>query len=514
MNTMSEETGLSGLRMHRSTQQGNTIVQPPRKWLTRLVVPMTIVLVALALLGYAARDSLRPTVAVRTVRVVTKSLTQSTAAVTVQAPGWVEADPFPIYVPALAPGVVKEVLALEGQAVQTGQVVAQLIDDDARLALDLAQAQLATRRAQLDVAQATLKAAQADWDYPIEQDRAVAVAQASIGQITAEKSQLAAEVAMHRAKLAEFDDKHRRLNALLPDATAQLQVVQAALQRDAQESLVLATQTNEDVLDARMLGAQANQEAAQQQRRLRIQESMALDQAGAELAKLRAQVQLAEVEQAQAELRLERMQVRSPASGIVMTRLAVPGSKLMLDMDNEQSANAVHLYDPNKLQVRVDVPLADAAKVGIDHAAEVTVDVLPDTRFAGHVTRIVHKADIQKNTLEVKVAIHDPISQLKPEMLARVKFLARSSENPDEAGAHHVFVPERLLTQRSGDTATVWVVSATQCAIQRDVTLGRHRQQGWIETVSGLNIGDNLIADSDGDLKEGRRVRITGEAHP
>ena len=39
----------------------------------------------------------------------------------VQAPGWVEADPFPIAVTALTDGIVEEMLALEGQPGRTGR---------------------------------------------------------------------------------------------------------------------------------------------------------------------------------------------------------------------------------------------------------------------------------------------------------------------------------------------------------------------------------------------------------
>ncbi len=509
---MSESSGLSGLRMDRASGDDKTIPQPSRRWLTRWVLPVAIVIVALALLGYAARDSLRPALAVRTLRVVAKSVTGTVGAVTVQAPGWVEADPFPIYVPALAAGVVEEVLVLEGEPVLAGQVVARLIDDDARLALDLTQAQLADRRAQLTTAQVNLTAAQADWDFPIELDRAVALGEAAIQQIEAERTQRVAEIAKDKAKLAEFEDNHQRLAKLAPDAAAQQQVVQATLQRDAQQALVEATQKQLDVLDARLVGAQANLAAAREHRRLRIGQRQALDQAQAHVTRLEAQVREAEVGVAQAELRLERMEVRSPARGIVLTRLAVPGAKLMLDMDNMLSANAIHLYDPNRLQVRVDVPLADAAQVGVGQGAEVTVDVLPDRRFAGRVTRIVQEADIQKNTLEVKVAIHDPITQLKPEMLARVKFLARLEANQTGEMTPRVFVPERLLQDRAGGSATVWLIDADQRATRREITLGRQQQDGWIETVSGLTLGDTLIAEPTQELKQGQRVRSVGEA--
>ena len=115
--------------------------------------------------------------------------------------------------------------------------------------------------------------------------------------------------------------------------------------------------------------------------------------------------------------------------------------------------------------------------------------------------------------LEVKVAIHHPTAQLKPEMLARVKFLGRSQENSGST-AHRVLVPEKFLQQRSDNTAVVWVVTADRRASQRDITLGRHREAGWIETVSGLHPGDTLIADSEKPLTEGQRIRITGEVEP
>ena len=68
----------------------------------------------------------------------------------------------------------------------------------------------------------------------------------------------------------------------------------------------------------------------------------------------------------------------------------------------------MRLYDPKRLQVRVDVPLADAAKVRVGQQAKVVVGVLPDRTFDGEVTRVVHEADIQRNTLQVKVAHHRP----------------------------------------------------------------------------------------------------------
>ena len=497
---MSEPIDLSSLRGRDSRQPGSSIPQPPLRWLTRLALPIAILLTALILLGYAARSSLHPAVDVRVVRVVSKASSGGVGSVTVQAPGWVEADPFPIYVPALASGVVKEVLVLEGEAVAANQVVARLIDDDARLALDQA-------RARLEDSRARLAGAQGDWDAPVELDRLVAVGQAALKQVEAEREQINAEIAMQVARLEELSDRHQRLAALPPESVAQQQVIEAGLQRDAQQAVLEAVRQKLEGVEAKRSTAQANLKAARDNRRLRTQQRQTLDRA-------RAEVQQAQVAVAAAELRLERMDVRAPADGIVMTRLAVPGAKLMLEGDDKFSANAVHLYDPEQLQVRVDVPLADAAKVGIEQRAEITVDVLPDKRFQGKVTRIVHEADIQKNTLEVKVAIHDPTPQLKPEMLARVKFIGSATRTEKPGLSQHVFVPERLLQERAGGVAKVWLVTADDRATRREIGLGSQRQDGWIETLSGLQPGDKVIAEPIAELEEGQRVRITGEVKP
>ena len=93
----------------------------------------------------------------------------------VQAPGWLEADPFYVACTSLADGVVDEMLVLEGDYVEEGQVVARLVDDDASLALARAEADLAVGRARLDVAGAELAAAETDWEHPVERERAVGI---------------------------------------------------------------------------------------------------------------------------------------------------------------------------------------------------------------------------------------------------------------------------------------------------------------------------------------------------
>jgi len=58
-----------------------------------------------------------------------------------------------------------------------------------------------------------------------------------------------------------------------------------------------------------------------------------------------------------------------------------PGSRVTAFSENDAMARVASLYDPARLQVRVDVPLADAAKIGREQSALVTSEILPDMAF-------------------------------------------------------------------------------------------------------------------------------------
>ena len=138
--------------------------QPRSRWKTRICLPLVIVAAFAGILLYALRDSLLPAQRVTVVPVVVKSAGGGGASgVVAQAAGWVEPDPYPIYVSALTDGIVKDISVLEGQTVKAGQVVARLIDDDAKLELELAEAEYQHHLHDVCDYKAGVVAAQAEW---------------------------------------------------------------------------------------------------------------------------------------------------------------------------------------------------------------------------------------------------------------------------------------------------------------------------------------------------------------
>jgi RND family efflux transporter MFP subunit len=404
------------------------------------------------------------------------------------------------------------VLVLEGQPVQAGQVVARLIADDAQLALARATAQVAEREAALATAEAMLEAAERTWEFPVELNRQLATSEAGLAEKQAELERWPAELKAEEAMAAELEAEFRRVVPLYEAGqTSEIEYIRAQQQFEAQRAKAAAMRDRKPVLEAQLRAIEAAVTAAREQLRLRIDDTRELAAARAMVARATAELDAARAMRDEAGLRLSRMEVRSPTDGVVMTRLVEPGAKLMLNSDTMLSATVVRLYDPQKLQVRVDVPLADAANVGVGQPAEVIVDVLPERVFAGRVTRVVNEADVAKNTLQVKVAIAEPSPELKPEMLARARFLSNAEQPAARADAQRVFIPQALLGQGAGHQH-VWLADqARNVAAMRVVTPGTGRSDGWVEIVEGLTPGDRLIANPPPTLRDGQRIRILGE---
>lgn len=468
------------------------IPAPRFHWGTRVLLPVLLVFAFVVLFAGSLISSLSPMPEVRAIPVIERPSIDRTeevdasvsveSAVTVQAAGWIEPDPFPVYATALTNGSIDQVLFLEGQAVKKGQVLARLIDDDAKLAL---------KRAEADA-----RAAQESLDENIEPTRKEAVAAAIVDETSASLALARAELKREEALLWESQRVQGRRDELIKtDVISSEELDTAKTEALAQQARVNVAKQKVKQLSAQLERAKVEHLAAKHYLETLTEERRRLD--------------LALVALDEARLRVERLEIRSPIDGVVMQRLAEPGKMVMTGSDNPDMPKVAQLYDPSRLQVRVDVPLADAAKISASQRAEVLVEVLPDQTFQAEVTRITNLADIQKNTLEVKVALKDPPLVLKPDMLARVRFLApdAASSAPVVIGSTSVFAPSSAIAD-----GEAWVVTnydgESGIAEPREVKLTGASHDDYLEVADGLLPGDLLIDQPAETLKSGQRVRV------
>jgi HlyD family secretion protein len=123
------------------------------------------------------------------------------------------------------------------------------------------------------------------------------------------------------------------------------------------------------------------------------------------------------------------------------------------------------------------------------------------------------QADIQKNTLQVKVGVKAAPAVLKPDMLVQVTFLAPPQPKgvADDSEPLRLLVPRQLVETGEGG-ARIWVADqAARVARHRPVRIGPGQFGELVEVVEGLTAADKLIAGGREGLRDGQRITVTGE---
>lgn len=175
------------------------------------------------------------------------------------------------------------------------------------------------------------------------------------------------------------------------------------------------------------------------------------------------------------------------------------------------SSTVAEMYDPGCLQVRADVRLEDVPLVTPGAPVEIET-ASSGTTILGRVLQATSSANIQKNTLEVKIELIDPAPTVSPEMLVTATFMAPSREtnNRNVTTVERLFVPEQLIQSGEGGQE-IWIVDADGKAIRKVIAVGSRSSDGLIEVMDGLNGTDKLIASSREGLIPGDRVKMSGE---
>lgn len=488
---------------------------PRTPWMTRYVLPSGLVLGFAMMAAWSVRGSLARATPVTVVPV----LTSTGVAIAADTPlfrsaGWIEPRPTPTFVTAIAEGVVERLLVVEGQEVQEGDPVAELIKRDAELSVENADADLALKTANLASTSAHLDAARAYWKEPIERQAVLAEAEATLAKVRTDLSRLPALVTAATAKLSQ---SQRELES---KRGAESAVPKIAIERVRSEvavgtALIEELTAQEAALQNEVVAISKRRDILQRQLELRIEEQRRLKDAEAQYDAAAAQVRQAEASLGAARLKLQRMTVRATVSGKVLSLIARPGSRLMgfERASLADSSTVISMYEPDRLQIRADVRLENVPLVREGQFVRIETPALPGP-ISGTVLALTSLTDIQKNTLQVKIAIDNPPAVLKPEMLVEATFLAVVNQVDDTEPSERLrmMIPVELVdSSQSG--AYVWVADrAAQVAMRRSIQVGSQLEHGLIEVTNGLSVGDRIIAHGRELLSSGCLIVVSGES--
>ena len=508
-------TDLRGLAIERDSAQPTIRTRP--NVATRYVLPALLLFGFLSLLVWAARDLVLPPTRVTVIPVFsTTAEVLSEGTPLFQAAGWIEPRPTPMRVAALAPGVVESLLVVEDQAVKSGDPIAELVKDDAKLERDRALADLELREAELEETKATLVAAETRLEQPVHLEATLNDAEASLAKIDTELKNLPFELRRAKATYEAMRLDHEGKSSA-NGVVARAEIDIARSKSDAANALVEELHDREESLKKEQMALGNRRDALQTQLELLTDETKARAAAEAQVRAAKARVSQARVVLAEADLRLKRMTIVAPVDGRVFRLIAHPGARIgsgMTQMDGHDGSTVITMYRPSMLQVRVDTRFEDIPKVSLGQAVAIDNPAV-ETPLTGKVLFISSEADIQKNTLQVKVAIPNPPEVLKPEMLVDVTFLSPASPEPDRESevATRIFVPRQLVVGDEG-SKFVWLADQSErVAIRQQVEIGARTQGDLIEITNGLNVASRLISSGREQIADGDRILVTGEDH-
>jgi multidrug efflux pump subunit AcrA (membrane-fusion protein) len=207
------------------------------------------------------------------------------------------------------------------------------------------------------------------------------------------------------------------------------------------------------------------------------------------LLRLRADLEVAESAYKTALWNLGLQTLRSPIDGVILDRPASPGTHLNVN-DHVMLIADVR---PQNLVMRAQVDEENMTLVRERQEVQMSLYSYPNRLFTGHVAKIYDKADPERRTFEVDVAIDHPDDRMSAGMTGELAFVVASKEAalvvPRQA-----LQGNKLFTVRDGKLTTVEAQIGLS-SIER------------VEVVSGLNPGERVVISPIAGLREGQPVR-------
>jgi membrane fusion protein (multidrug efflux system) len=292
----------------------------------------------------------------------------------------------------------------DGEHLKKGQLVAQLREDDYQAKVDVASGMVQSINASLNEAMADEALVKQKTDKEVQRAQAVLYA-----------SQARLKEAEANMQLATLD--YNRISKLFKTQTVSASVmdkIQAAYKLAKARLATSEEEINEN--RAKLHVAQANTgEVTLKQRRVES---------------LKGKLKEAEAELEAARLKLEHTTVTSPIDGVVAKKISHIGEVVAAGQP------IAVIVDLNHIWVEANLEETQVEHVRLGQSVDITVDAYPDTTFRGKVINIGAAAasefalipdnrsagNFTKVTqrIPIKIAVDDPVEQLRPGMMVEV----------------------------------------------------------------------------------------------
>ncbi len=174
--------------------------------------------------------------------------------------------------------------------------------------------------------------------------------------------------------------------------------------------------------------------------------------------------------------------LQAPASGIVIEKNVVEGTRIMPGMD------LYRIADLSRVWVEGEVFEKDFTLIRLGQPVEVTFEAYPGEVFTGRVTYVYPTVAVEARTGRIRVELANSDLRLKPGMYARVTL--QSSERREA-----LLIP-RSAVHFTGERSMVFVRGPDGALLPRTITTGLVAGNE-IEVLAGLEEGEVVVSSAN-----------------
>ncbi len=203
-------------------------------------------------------------------------------------------------------------------------------------------------------------------------------------------------------------------------------------------------------------------------------------------------MQSLEVDWKQAQLNLSYTRITSPISGIIGDRSRKPGDRVqptdkLFTVINTREMIAV-IYAPEK----------ELGNVRKNQIAYITSDHIAGKQYEGWVKRVSPVVDPQSGTFKITVGVKNRDNKLRAGMFVNTHIITSTHENA-------ILIPKRAIVYENERMNIFVVRDSIAKKIILKVGFQDHEK---VESLEGIEAGDQIIVVGQAGLKDGTKVRI------
>ena len=198
--------------------------------------------------------------------------------------------------------------------------------------------------------------------------------------------------------------------------------------------------------------------------------------------------------------RIGKTVITAPFSGVIDNLIADQGQVV-----NAGQTPVIRLINLSDMYVNASIPEAYLGKVNEGTDVKIRLASIGKT-YEGKIRQVGNFVSPDNRTFDVKVALPNADSAIKPNLIATVMVNDYTSENA-------IVIPENTIQQNAaGNSITYIYVSEGDGAIAKQVQIEKgYTADKQVEILSGLKSGDQLIIEGVRTLRDGQEVTLENQ---